>query len=162
MPAIWFRSAFGVTFAVIKSIYPMIKTNLTEKRRNTLDQEVARMLTVVREALEDGKGVDILTLDVKSLTDVTDYMVIATGTSDRHVKTLSDRVLELMKMESWDPIGIEGEPSMDWVLVDYVDIVVHIMRERARRHYDLESLWDSSLAERDTSGNRGDTAHPAP
>ena len=92
-------------------------------------------------ALEDAKGFDIKVLDVRKLTDITDYMVVVTGTSDRHVKTLSNRVLEFMLELHWKPIGIEGEESRDWILVDFVDVVVHVMRNSTRRHYDLESLW---------------------
>ncbi len=139
----------------------MTRNRPAEERRSKHETEAAGMLAVIREALEDAKGVDILTLDVRKLTDVTDYMVITTGTSDRHVRTLSDRVQELMKRKNWTPLGVEGETAMDWVLVDYVDIVVHIMRERARRHYDLEGLWDDSLAEHKvTSDSRGDAVHP--
>lgn len=103
------------------------------------------MQEIVADALADGRGIDIRVLNVRSLTDITDFMVIAAGTSDRHVKTLCDRVLEFMAEANFKPVGVEGEAARDWVLVDYVDVVVHIMREGARKHYDLESLWDESL-----------------
>jgi ribosome-associated protein len=98
-------------------------------------------------SLEDAKGQDVKILDVRKLTDITDYMIVATGTSDRHVKTIADRVLEFMLAKGWKPLGMEGEESRDWVLVDFVDIVVHIMRDKARRHFDLESLWDETFVE---------------
>ncbi len=96
-------------------------------------------------ALEDAKGVDIIALDVRKLTDITDYMVVVTGTSGRHIQTLSERVLEFMLESGWKPIGIEGEESREWILVDYVDVVVHIMLNATRRHYDLESLWNEAF-----------------
>lgn len=136
----------------------MTRNRSAEEHRNKQDTETDRMLAVAREALEDARGVDILTLDVRNLTDMTDCMVIVTGTSDRHVRTLSDRVQERMKQESWTPLGVEGEASLEWVLVDYVDIVVHVMRERVRRHYDLEGLWDDSLAERNDGPDNPDGA----
>ena len=98
-------------------------------------------------ALEDAKGVDIKTLDVRKLTDITDYMVVVTGTSGRHIQTLSERVLEFMLELDGEPPGIEGEESREWILVDFVDVVVHIMLNATRRHYDLESLWDEAFQE---------------
>ena len=96
-------------------------------------------------ALEDAKGVDVKVLDVRRLTDITDYMVVVTGTSGRHIQTLSERVLEFMLELDWKPIGIEGEESREWILVDFVDVVVHIMLNATRRHYDLESLWNEAF-----------------
>ena len=97
--------------------------------------------------MEDAKGLDIKSLDVRNLTDITDYMIVATGTSDRHVKTISDRVLEFMTKQGWKPLGLEGDDAREWVLVDYVDVVVHVMREQTRKHYDLESLWNETFSE---------------
>ena len=104
------------------------------------------MCETVIASLEDAKGMEIRTLDVRKLTDITDFMIVVTGTSDRHVKTLSDRVLEFMAEKKWKPHGMEGEETNDWVLVDYVDVVVHIMRDSTRKRYDLESLWDETFS----------------
>ncbi len=98
-------------------------------------------------ALEDAKGEDARLLDVRKLTDVTDYMIVVTGTSERHVKSLAAHVLEGMREVGWKHVGMEGEQDNDWVLVDFVDLVVHIMRTRTRERYDLESLWDENLSE---------------
>ena len=117
------------------------------KRIKKNSEEARLMCDTVLGSLQDAKGVDIKLLDVRKLTDITDYMVVATGTSDRHVKTLSDRVLEFMTEKGWKPLGVEGEESRDWVLVDYVDVVIHIMRAKTREHYDLESLWDETFNE---------------
>ncbi len=95
---------------------------------------------VVR-ALEDLKGREIVALDVSRATSVTDYMVIVTGTSNRHVKALVDNVLETSKARGIPTFGVEGRESMDWVLLDLGDVVVHVMLQQAREFYDLERLW---------------------
>ena len=92
-------------------------------------------------ALEDLKGVNIVTLDVAALTPMTDYMVLVTGTSNRHVKALVDRANESSKAIGIQPLGIEGRESYDWVLVDLADVIVHVMNEEARNFYELERLW---------------------
>ena len=90
------------------------------------------MRDIAIAALEDAKGLDIRVLDVQEMTDMTDYMIMATGTSDRHVKTLADRVLEFMHEKGFDQLGVEGTEVKEWVLVDFVDIVVHVMRDASR------------------------------
>ncbi len=92
-------------------------------------------------ALEDLKGVNIVTLDVAALTPMTDYMVLVTGTSNRHVKALVDKANESSKAIGIQPLGIEGRESYDWVLVDLADVIVHVMNEEARNFYELERLW---------------------
>lgn len=94
-------------------------------------------------ALEDMKGVNIVTLDVAALTPMTDYMVMVTGTSNRHVKALVDTVNESAKAIGVQPLGIEGRESYDWVLVDLADVIVHVMNEEARGFYELERLWSN-------------------
>ena len=92
-------------------------------------------------ALEDLKGVNIVTLDVAALTPMTDHMVLVTGTSNRHVKALVDTANESSKALGIQPLGIEGRESYDWVLVDLADVIVHVMNEEARNFYELERLW---------------------
>ena len=92
-------------------------------------------------ALEDLKGVNIVTLDVAALTPMTDHMVLVTGTSSRHVKALVDTANESSKALGIQPLGIEGRESYDWVLVDLADVIVHVMNEEARNFYELERLW---------------------
>ena len=92
-------------------------------------------------ALENLKGVNIVTLDVAALTPMTDYMVLVTGTSNRHVKALVDTANESSKAIGIQPLGIEGRESYDWVLVDLADVIVHVMNEEARNFYELERLW---------------------
>ena len=92
-------------------------------------------------ALEDLKGVNIVTLDVAELTPMTDHMVLVTGTSNRHVKALVDTANESSKAFGMQPLGIEGRENYDWVLVDLADVIVHVMSEEARNFYELERLW---------------------
>ena len=92
-------------------------------------------------ALEDLKGVNIVTLDVAALTPMTDHMVLVTGTSNRHVKALVDAANESSKALGIQPLGIEGRESYDWVLVDLADVIVHVMNQEARNFYELERLW---------------------
>ena len=104
-----------------------------------MQNESLKILAV--EALEELKGQDITELDVSTLTSVTDVMVIASGTSSRHVAALADNVVERAKEAGVRPLGVEGEAGADWVLVDLGDVVVHVMMPDARRLYDLERLW---------------------
>jgi ribosome-associated protein len=92
-------------------------------------------------ALEDVKGRQIVALDVRELTDMTDYMVIASGSSNRQVKALAENVIDEMRQQGLRPIGSEGEAAADWILLDFADVVVHIMLPEARTFYDLERLW---------------------
>jgi ribosome-associated protein len=97
--------------------------------------------TLVIDALEDLKAQDIAVLDVSRLTSVTDLMVVASGTSSRHVAALADNVVQAAKEQGIPPLGIEGENGADWVLVDLGNLVVHVMLPETRQLYDLERLW---------------------
>lgn len=99
------------------------------------------MQKMVIDSLEDLKGVNIVVLDVSQKTDVTDRMIIATGTSSRHVRALAENVIADAKKAGSPARGSEGEPNADWVLVDLGDIVVHVMMAETRELYDLEKLW---------------------
>ena len=95
----------------------------------------------VEIGMEDLKAVNTVTLDVSGLTDVMDYLVITSGTSNRHVKSLADNVSVEAKKRGARPIGTEGEEAGEWVLVDFGDVVVHVMLPATRDFYDLERLW---------------------
>jgi ribosome silencing factor RsfS/YbeB/iojap len=109
----------------------------------------AAVVEVVERALDDMKAVNVKVLDVAKLTDITDTMVIATGNSDRHVRSIADRVVEFAKKAGFRPMGVEGERDGEWVLVDLHDVIVHIMLPRVREFYRLENLWDVSAARRE-------------
>lgn len=100
-----------------------------------------QLKTLVQNSLEDLKAVDIQIIDLKGKADFADYMVIASGTSDRHLHALAGKVADDSKAAGVPPIGVEGEDSRDWVLVDLGDIIVHLMRPETRQLYALDKLW---------------------
>ena len=103
--------------------------------------EAETLKQVVLDALDDLKAVNPVTMDVAALTDVMDYLVIASGTSNRHVKSLANNVCMEAKKRGMRPIGVEGDDAGEWVLVDFGDVVVHVMLPATRDFYDLERLW---------------------
>jgi ribosome-associated protein len=105
-----------------------------------------KLASLAEAALDDMKARDVRVIDVRKLTTVTDYMVIASGTSDRHVRSIADRVVERATAAGCKPLGTEGEDAGEWVLVDLQDVVVHVMLNRVRDLYKLENLWDMGVA----------------
>jgi ribosome-associated protein len=103
---------------------------------------------VVAAALDEMKGQNITVLDVRGVTDVADTIIIASGTSDRHVKSLATRVQERAREAGYRPLGVEGEREGEWVLVDLGDVIAHLMLPRVREFYALEKLWNVRSAER--------------
>lgn len=100
-----------------------------------------KLAELVVDALDDVKGQDIVKLNVKKMTTVTDYMIVASGTSNRHVQALADNVAEKAKAAGHRPIGMEGEDGGEWVLLDLEDALVHVMLPKVREFYNLEKLW---------------------
>ena len=109
-------------------------------------QTTEDLKAMVLAALEDAKANDVRQLDVRRLTDITDWMVVASGTSTRHVLALANHVRTQVKAQGLLPIGTEGESGSDWVLLDFGDVVVHLMLPDTRGFYDLEGLWDDRLS----------------
>ena len=99
------------------------------------------LVRLVEESLRDLKAQDITTLQVAGQTTITDYMVIASGRSDRHVRSIAEHVLETTAAVGHDALGTEGQQYGEWVLVDLADVVVHIMQPKVRDFYKLENLW---------------------
>lgn len=112
-------------------------------RSNTTLFNAEQIKAWATEALEDRKGQDIQALDVRGQTDFTDFMIIATGTSDRHVSSLADAVVEKVKSHGMRPYGAEGDDKSGWMLVDLGDVIVHLMRAETREYYNLEKLWSA-------------------
>ena len=105
--------------------------------------QTEELLEIVKTTLDENKGGDIKVIDVRGRTSVTDYMVLATGTSERHLRALSDHVLDAVKKRDFKPLGVEGKQAGDWVLVDLGDVVVHVMSAQTRAFYQLEKLWET-------------------
>ncbi len=107
---------------------------------------------IVTEGLIDGKALDLKVFNVRSLTTIADFMVIATGSSSRQVKALSQRVSVIVKAAGYPILGIEGEVGHEWVLVDAGDVLVHIMHPETRDFYQLERLWEGYAQNQDDLG----------
>lgn len=115
---------------------------MTAKRSPTTAPPDGELLVALaRDALDDLKAIDPVVLDVRPLSSVMDWLLIASGTSSRHVKSLADNVLKEAKEQGARPLGVEGENAGEWVLVDFGDVVVHVMQPVTRHFYDLERLW---------------------
>ena len=118
---------------------------------------------IVTAALEDIKAINVRVLDVRGLTDIADIMIVASGNSDRHVRSIADRVVESVKAAGIKPYGVEGSRDGEWVLVDLHDIIVHVMLPRVREFYGLERLWEGADAPVGrVQGARDHIAHTSP
>jgi ribosome-associated protein len=112
---------------------------------------VDEIRALVMNALEDLKAENIVELDVRDKTDVTDYIIVASGNSSRHVKSIANNVVMEAKKAGHPPIGVEGENEGEWMLVDLADVVVHVMQPQVRKFYDLENLWQVDLSRKQES-----------
>ena len=109
-----------------------------------MNRKQNRINKALVKALDELKALDILVLDVRKLTTITDTMIIASGRSDRQVRALSDNLLETAKGLGIEALGVEGHQEGDWILVDLGDVVAHLMHPTARAYYQLEKLWSQS------------------
>lgn len=114
----------------------------TAKRSRPAAPRATPLENLVTTALDDMKAVNVKVLDVRGLTDIADTFVIASGNSDRHVKSIADRVIHSAKAAGFRTHGLEGARDSEWVLVDLNDVIVHVMLPRTREFYGLERLWE--------------------
>ena len=129
----------------------LVVRNATPNKRTNRAPE-SPLVAIVLRALDDIKAVNVKSLDVRDQTDIADTMIIASGNSDRHVRSIAERVIEFAKKEGFRPMGVEGERDGEWVLVDLQDVILHVMLPRVREFYRLESLWDVTEARREAAG----------
>lgn len=105
----------------------------------------AGLLELVTSSLEDDKASDIVSIDIRNKTILADYLVIATGRSQRHVGAVAEHLIERLKENKWRPVGVEGMSRCDWVLIDAGDVIAHIFRQEVREFYNLEKMWSVEL-----------------
>ena len=127
---------------------PKAASKLKAARSRKVTKAKPSLKTVVIDALADMKALEVKVLDVRGLTDIADFMVIASGTSDRHVRSVAQRVVEKTKQAGFRPHGVEGQQDSDWVLIDLNEMIVHVMLPRVREFYGLEKLWDMTATKR--------------
>ena len=100
---------------------------------------------IILETLDSNKALDIITIDLKNKSSMADYMIIASGTSSRHIQALSEQVLEKLRANGVKNSKIEGKESSDWKLVDGIDLIVHIFNPEKRKFYELEKIWSELI-----------------
>jgi ribosome-associated protein len=133
---------------------------VTARSKSASAQPAPDLRQQVHAALEELKARDVREIDVRGKTGITDWMVIASGTSTRHVKSIADEVMKFAKRIGNPPIGVEGEREAEWVLVDLGDVIVHVMLPRVRELYALERLWTAGDdAPDEVSASDAVTAH---
>ena len=100
---------------------------------------------IILDTLDSNKALDIISIDLKNKSSMADYMIIASGTSSRHIQALSEQVLEKFKINGVRNCKIEGKESLDWKLVDGIDLIVHIFNPDKRKFYELEKIWSELI-----------------
>lgn len=108
----------------------------------SLSKESIAIRDIIVAAIEDAKGNDITVIEVSHLTQVTDFMIVVSGTSNRHIQTISETAMKSAQEKGFEKIGVEGLGKSEWVVVDFADVVLHVMSPAAREHYNIEGLWD--------------------
>lgn len=105
----------------------------------------AGLLELITSSLEDDQAIDIVAIDLRNKTILADYLVIATGRSQRHVGAVAERLVERLKESERRPVGVEGLPRCDWVLIDAGDVIAHVFRQEVREFYNLEKMWSVEI-----------------
>ena len=141
----WPEHGAGAAFDHAESSPPM------KRSRGSMQSE--QLKNLVTDALQELKAVEVTVLDVAEMSGFTDFMIIAGGTSTRHVKSLADNLLRRCRSAGIRPLGVEGERAAEWILLDLGDVVTHIMLPEIRDFYNLEKLW--RLVERDENAQYG-------
>jgi ribosome-associated protein len=100
---------------------------------------------IILDTLDSNKALDIISIDLKNKSSMADYMIIASGTSSRHIQALSEQVLEKLKTNGVKNSKIEGKESLDWKLVDGIDLIIHIFNPDKRKFYELEKIWSELI-----------------
>ena len=108
-------------------------------------EKVLYLKKTIEQILNDNKAIDVSSIDLKNKSSVADYMIIASGTSSRHLQALSEMILEKLKKEGISNCRIEGKDSNEWKLIDGIDIIVHIFNPEKRKFYNLEKMWSELL-----------------
>ena len=101
--------------------------------------------SIILDTLDSNKALDIISIDLKNKSSMADYMIVASGTSSRHIQALSEQVLEKLKANGIKNSKIEGKESNDWKLVDGIDLIVHIFNPEKRKFYELEKIWSEMI-----------------
>lgn len=133
--------------AAPRALKPAAVKSVAKPRAKKAVDPTERLRGVVIDALDNLKAKDVQEIDVRGKSSVADLMVVASGTSTRHVKSLADEVVKKAKQAGLPPIGVEGQREAEWVLVDLGDVIVHVMLPRTREFYGLERLWTVGDAE---------------
>ncbi len=107
--------------------------------------KIFKLKNIIEKTLDNNKAIDIITIDLKNKTSIADYMIVASGTSSRHIQALSEMVVDKFKSEGIINCHIEGDKSTDWKLIDGIDIIVHIFNPEKRKFYDLEKMWSELI-----------------
>ena len=108
-------------------------------------EKIIYLKTTIEQILSDNKAIDVRTIDLKGKSTVADYMIVASGTSSRHLQALSEMILEKLKKEGISNCHLEGKDSNEWKLIDGIDIIIHIFNPEKRKFYNLEKMWSELL-----------------
>ena len=108
-------------------------------------EKSTNLKSIILETLDSNKALDIISIDLKNKSSMADYMIIASGSSSRHIQALSEQVLEKLKTNGVKNSKIEGKESLDWKLVDGIDLIVHIFNPEKRKFYELEKIWSELI-----------------